>query len=329
MEKQEKRITYLDTIAGVLIIYMIFMHCCQLTHMTNSLLYKEWLSIIFSCFMGWFFYKSGMFHKEHATVKSIFLHTFKKLWRPYILFWFIGFFLNALCLYWDGDTDWTRYILSPIKQTIWDGGTNAGVLPMWFLVTLLLVRSFSSITLKFFRGYGWIFCGIIGVLLCLVHSQYEYGFLHPYYVMNFFPATFFYGLGYYMKNKQFELDVFIMALFLYLISFIYPSTVDFRVNIMKTGSLPLWYLYAPAAIIVFNFLAHKIKTNVYPFTVIGRDSMYWFLFHWPVLVIVNRLIINYTSFSGWLLLLFVFLSVIIVLTVVRPIISSTHLNKWI
>ena len=98
---------------------------------------------------------------------------------------------------------------------------------------------------------------------------------------------------------------------------------------MKTGSLPLWYLYAPAAIIVFNFLAHKIKTNVYPFTVIGRDSMYWFLFHWPVLVIVNRLIINYTSFSGWLLLLFVFLSVIIVLTVVRPIISSTHLNKWI
>ena len=112
MEKQEKRITYLDTIAGVLIIYMIFMHCCQLTHMTNSLLYKEWLSIIFSCFMGWFFYKSGMSHKEHATVKSIFLHTFKKLWRPYILFWVIGFFLNALCLYWDGDSDWTHYIIS-------------------------------------------------------------------------------------------------------------------------------------------------------------------------------------------------------------------------
>ena len=325
----EKRITYLDTIAGVLIIYMIFMHCCQFTHMTSSFLYKDLLSKIFSCFMGWFFYKSGMFHKENVTVKVMFLRTFKKLWRPYVLFWLIGYFINIICLCLDGDNNWIHYILSPIKQTIWDGGTNGGVLPMWFLVTLLLVRAFSPITLRFLRGYGWIVCGIIGVLLCLVNSRYGYGFLHPYYVVNFFPATFFYGLGYYMKNKQFELKIFVFATCLYLISFIYPSTVDFRVNTMKSGIFPLWYVYAPAAIIVFNFLAHKIQKDVYPFTIIGRDSMYWFLFHWPVLVITSRFIIKYFSFSGCTLLISVFLSIVIMLTAIRPIIRSTCLNKWI
>ena len=144
MQAQNQRKTYLDTVSGILLVYMMFTHCAQFTGTFDTKICQT-LSIAFSCFMPWFFFKSGMLHKDLPSPKDEFRYTLKKLWRPYVLFWCIGFVIHDLILYIDGDKYWVHYLLSPIKQTICDGGTNNGVLPMWFLVTLFGVRVLSTV----------------------------------------------------------------------------------------------------------------------------------------------------------------------------------------
>ena len=47
-----------------------------------------------------------------------------------------------------------------------------------------------------------IVCGLTGCLLAWYGRQYHT--IKPYYITNTFPAMFFYGMGYYMKEKQFH-----------------------------------------------------------------------------------------------------------------------------
>lgn len=319
----ENRQSYLDTLAGIFICYMIFMHCLQFTNMNDSS-FGNILGDIFSCFMAWFFFKSGMFHNWNISFKNEIVHMFNKLWRPYLLFWVIGLIINAICLYWDNDYNIIHYTLSPIKQTIWAGGSNAGALPMWFLVTLFIVKVFSHIIFKTFNGYGWILCGVIGFLLC------SYGKIHPYYITNFFPAMFFYGLGNFMKEIQFKKTlIIIIASLIYIISFLYPSGVDFQSNTLCKGDFPLWYIYATSGIIIFNYVSKKLALTIYPFTYIGESSMYWYLAHWPILVIINRLYLNYSQISELRLAFLDFFTVMALLFVIKPIFKYTSLKKWI
>ena len=292
-----KRLIYLDTAAGIFIIYMIFYHCSQFADMTNNHVFK-FLQVVFSCFMAWFFFKSGMFYKRDITVKEEFIHTLRKLWRPYILFWCIGIVVEAIKYSSIGDTNWMHYVLTPFKSSLLYGGVNNGASPMWFLVTLFAVRTLSPVMLKICNGYGWAVCGVVGAILCYINGMYGWGFIHPYYISNFFPAMFFYGLGFLMKEKQFDKEIFFIALVIYAISFAWSSMVDFQANSLTRGNAFLWYVYAPAAIVVFNYICKKVNYAVRPVTNIGRNSMWWFLAHWPVLCLSDIFYVNVCKISG-------------------------------
>lgn len=292
-----KRLIYLDTAAGIFIIYMIFYHCSQFADMTNNHVFK-FSQVVFSCFMAWFFFKSGMFYKTGIMVKEEFIHTLHKLWRPYLMFWCIGIVVEAIKYYCMGETNWVHYVLTPFKSTLLYGGVNNGALPMWFLVTLFAVRTFSPVMLKVCNGYGWVVCGVVGVILCHINGIYGWGFIHPYYISNFFPAMFFYGLGFLIKDKQFNKEIFFIALVIYAISFAWPSMVDFQANSVTRGNAFLWYVYAPAAIVVFNYICKKVNRTIRPVTNIGRNSMWWFLAHWPVLCLSDIFYVNVCEISG-------------------------------
>lgn len=53
------RLDYLDAIAGLLIVRMILGHLFQCCLLTETETYW-WMNTVFSFFMPWFFYKSGM-----------------------------------------------------------------------------------------------------------------------------------------------------------------------------------------------------------------------------------------------------------------------------
>lgn len=121
--------------------------------MDQSDFYKT-LSHVFACFMAWFFFKSGMFHKEGIGIKESFGHAWRKLLRPYLFFLIAGYIIMCIFLIVDNDTNWIHYTLSPIKQCLWGGGVHGMALPLWFLVTLLSVKSLSPWFLAHRGGCG-------------------------------------------------------------------------------------------------------------------------------------------------------------------------------
>lgn len=57
----------LDSLAGILIIYMILYHCIQHAGMQDIIRY---FTLFFFFFIAWFYYKAGMFHGK-KTVKEV------------------------------------------------------------------------------------------------------------------------------------------------------------------------------------------------------------------------------------------------------------------
>lgn len=315
----------LDTVAGLFIIYMIYMHCCQWTE-TTDMQFNHVLSSVFVSFMAWFFFKSGMFHNFQHTVKSSAISSFKKLFKPYISFFIIGYFVLISFNLWEGDTDWHHYSLSIIKQSLCDGGTHKGALHLWFLVTLFLVKSLSPAILNKFNNLGVIFMGLTGCIFALI-GKHLGGSLHPYYVFNFFPAMFFYILGNKLKEKQYCTVLFLLASLFYIVSLLSPSLVDFRSNSIIYGHYSTWLVFATSGIIVFDNITRRVLPNIPIITTIGNESIFWFVSHWFVLMVsAKSLRIFFPELTGMLLLLYVFATVMILLFIFRYLAYKTRLH---
>ena len=62
-----KRVSHIDAVSGLLIIYMIIIHVIQFSKFTTALRLLYPLSF----FMSWFFFKSGMFYKDKTHKKIL------------------------------------------------------------------------------------------------------------------------------------------------------------------------------------------------------------------------------------------------------------------
>lgn len=321
----KKRNIHLDTLGGIFVLYMIFGHCCQFAQISNMDFYNI-LSIIFNCYMPWFFFKSGMFFSKSTTAKEIFRKSINKFFRPYCVFMLIGYIGYCSTLFLKNDTNWVHYILSPVKQCLLYNGVHSWALPLWFLVTLCIVKYIAGILLR----RNLIIIGPICIIGGYIAAHINECFLEPSTWFNIFPAIFFYWLGFLFKKVQYHIVVFVLSVVLYIISFIFPSIVSFRVNQLILGSYFLWVLYASAGIVFFNNIFKKFQLNIFPFTIIGKNSLYWFLSHWFILEIIS-LIYNSFSFSidRVTLSLIYFSSVIIILALLYPFIYGSKMKSWI
>lgn len=315
----------IDTVGGLMVLYMIFGHCYNLD--LTDWNFRYFLALTFYCFMPWFFFKSGMYHRDGLTVNETWKKTFPKLCRPYVAFSIIGFipFLGKQWMV--GDVDCVHYILSQVKEIILHSA-HGGAAHLWFLVTLLLVKSFSPLVLNKLNRGGWIACGIIGWTFSWVNDNLvELSFV-PEYLMNLFPGMFFYGLGYTMRTRQYDKHIFWLSIAIFLLAYIYPSNLSFKANRMLWGSYPLFLIYASAAIVMFNNLAKIIGRNVWLLTSMGRDSMYWYCAHWMLLLVIrfvfDRFFPLLDGLSGVLL---TFITLMFLLAIMRPVAYSAHIKK--
>ncbi len=323
--QQIKRDFSIDTVGGIMIIYMILLHCLQFANSTDSFTFER-ISSFFICFMAWFFFKSGMFHHENFTFRMNFIHALDKFKRPYIMFMTIGYIVYALHLYLKNDFNWIHYVLSPLKQCLLGGGIHEGALHIWFLITLLFVKSLSPLFIDKYKQ-GWILCGIIGSFLSWI-VKHEY-ILVPYYISNFFPGMFFYGLGYHMKLYQYKNTTFIIMTSIFIVSLIFPAMVDFRSNSTIEGTYISWLFYASANIMIFNYIFKKIPYKIWPFTFIGTNSMYWFLLHWPLLMLIYMGAIElFPDIKKDQMSALLFTVLITVLSLSYPIVYKTKLKKY-
>lgn len=314
----DKRNNSLDMIAGILIVYMIVYHIlqwCNLTYVLDNVVFH-----VFSFFMFWFFFKSGMFYREKLS-KDILIWGGKRLIVPFVIFSIVGHLLLCIKLLQEGDYNWMHYVLSPIKSILLNGSLG-GNLPLWFLLSLLAVQLIFNYLSKKVNIWLVIFAGY--AIACILNIV-EYPF--PLYLANISLGIAIYGLGYKMKNVQYKNNVFFFAFVVYVVilSLCY-SSIDFRANQVAKGLYWIACLYAISGCIIINYLFSLVKVRLKMLEYIGRHSMNYYVMHWPILLLCS--IILGKSTSGWNLFVIMGVSCMCIMPIIELLVYSFH-GGWI
>lgn len=314
----DKRNNSLDMIAGIFIVYMIVLHIlqwCNLTYVFGNVVFH-----VFSFFMFWFFFKSGMFYREKLS-KDIIIGGCKRLIVPFVIFSIVGHLLLCIKLLQEGDYNWMHYVLSPIKSILLNGSL-AGNLPLWFLLTLLAVQLIFNYLSKKVNIWFVVFVGYsIACILNMVAIPL------PLYFANIALGIATYGFGYKMKNVLYKNNVFYFGFVVYIVilSLCY-SSIDFRVNQVAKGFYLTACLYAISECVIINYLFSLTKVRLKKLEYIGRHSMNYYVMHWPILLLCS--IIVGKSISGWNLFIIMGVSCMCIMPIIELLVYSFH-GEWI
>lgn len=313
-----KRDSSLDTIAGIMTIYMIYSHICPwvgispLPHVGQFLFF----------FMAWFFYKSGMFF-HNISFSECYKKGIQRLIIPYIIFSIIGWFMFFIRDVIKQEIT-EQYFINSLRQILHEGAV-AGNAPLWFLFTLFCVRIIFYLVHKL-KQYSVIlicFSGILAYILNFWHIK-DY-----YWISNICSGLFFFGCGYILRNAQYNKYLFIISIITYIGIIIYiPTFVDFRSNTFTKGNYIAWILSSLAGIITFNNIFKYIPVRFKLLNNIGKDSMSYYVTHWIILSITYVLFFEFIEQEEkkiWFILYLVFL---ILLLPLANVLFKTKKLRW-
>lgn len=195
----------------------------------------------------------------------------------------------------------------PISETLYselrlllDEGSTEGNKPLWYLVSLFVVRLLYTIYGKF-KINPYVF-GLGLILLSTVLYYTHVGI--PLYVLNIITGLFFFLAGNVLKDKQYSNKVLFASIVLFLLSLLCYSGVDMRANRLIAGYYPIWFVFATSGCVISNNIAKLIPNRFIQhhrnyITLIGRESMGLYVSHWPVLLIFLLIIEQLTDFSAF------------------------------
>ena len=287
-----QRAIHLDILAGVLIVYMVYVHICQLFQYDNNVCFKC-LQHIFGFFMPWFFFKGGMFYHDGLTTQII-KSGFRRLITPYILWTSIGVAILSIIRYYHGiPFDFLRCVKGSVGCMLLTGSVR-GNLPLWFLLTLFCSRILFHLSRKCkLPSVVVLVACFIGGFLCN-----KFSIDTPKYLANTLTGTMFYAGGYLLRSKQYNryYTIFSFVIFIAINYFAY-TYVGIRNNKVLDGYYLLWPLFSFSGIILFNnvfSLIENYRENllivVKPLAYIGVHSLLIYVIHWPILLVLKELI---------------------------------------
>lgn len=280
-----KRNDAIDSVAGLLIIYMVFTHIMQIFGFADLKVY----AILQNClyfFMPWFFFKAGMFYRKDDNKVAI-KKSIKRLIKPFIFYSLIGhlfYCIIYICKY--GSI--SLITIFPVDALL-KYGSIEGNLPLWFLLSLFICR----IILNYLVNLGiknYTIAILILIIICILHFV---RIKYPFYISNSMTGLLFMCMGnMYVQNKKYTNSSLLLltCAFIYICSLFYPSFVDMRSNTLIYGSYYLWLLYSVSGVILINgiggnFILRKIRLNV-----VGYYSMEIYCIHWIVLILLKAFI---------------------------------------
>lgn len=275
---------YIDTVAGIMILVMVLGHYTTLSGSTIDL-HLEYLGF----FMPWFFYKSGLFFKEKRIKDSLIADAKKLLW-PFITFTFLGWILNCVHLYLRNDYNIVHYILTPPKELLL-GATTAGNEPLWFLVTLFIVKNICNVASVYKIPSNFVLLISFLLSVSLFYSKLNM----PDYIANSCTGLYFYVIGREMKvlnNAGGLISNGIVILAYVCILFFAMPLVDMRVNSLVQGNYLLWFVYAPCACYAINLLVKHIHYSFPILSWIGKNSMVLYVTHWLIFLIISIILLG-------------------------------------
>ena len=288
--KMVKRDYSLDSVCGVLILYMIFHHSSQFSGTTNDILYTTATRLL-GFFMAWFYFKSGMFHKTQKSVKNVIASNCRKFLVPFFVYTIIGEFVRFFFeLRSDIHTDIAPFLYSSLVSIIRRSSTT-GNMALWFLLSLFFVKCIVSVFERFSLPMFSMcifslafFLPTRTLVLSLIDPK------TPWVLWQVSLGMFFYSAGCCLKNIQYTRPLFVLSLFVYVILLIFcRSSIDFRSGNLTHGYYTLYMIQSIAGIITFNNIFKLEWLQIPMFKSIGKDSLYYYSLHWIVLTVVVNL----------------------------------------
>ena len=236
-------------------------------------------------FMPWFFYKSGQFF-EKQNVKDLWKKDWNKLIKNFVIWSLVGYVFYLLFGLLNHSITLRSATYSIIRGLFLEGNIPVNE-PLWFLLTLFIVRLIANLVLPTLKEqYCWLRIAVI-ILVGYVISYLAYYFnfrLLPDWVANSAAGLSFFALGYALKEYEKRLYLIIPCLVIYVTCCCYGfSMVDMIFNKLLSGYYMLWLPTAFCSIIVFNSLCkiiYKYFGNIRLIESIGQHAMPIYVTHY-------------------------------------------------
>lgn len=320
-----KRIVYLDIITGLLIIHMVWGHILRFANWVNTDLY-HYSSLLFTFFMPWFFFKSGMF--LHSDFLKMTQSSVKSLLVPFVEFSLLGILVKTgIDLFMDGDFTICHSVIENLRFLFWNGSFS-GNQPLWFLLSLCVVRILGSLILKLSSSTDFGGIMLVAISVCaFAMAFFLRGKICPLIFQNCSSGLFFLLMGYLLRNVQFKTAIGIASLILYIqICSLCPVVIDMRGNCVEYGSYAIWPFSCLAGIIAINNLFKRTQISCTFLSRLGENSLFVYVWHWIPLILFqfvnNTLLRVHKPVELLLLYSFVCVSFLIVLYGIRFIIAK-------
>lgn len=278
MSSPNSRNETFDQVTGIYILWMIAIHAIQWSNLPGSLFQSALENSLFAL-MPWFYAKSGFFHSP--TRRSFFAEIqrgTKTLLIPFAFWYIIGFLIGIFPTLSSNRPLWWKLFLTPIL-TVAQTGQAFGNDPVWFLLSLFLVKIFASQALRI-KQWKWISASFL-VIGWLFSSQQR---LLPLGMQSFFLGFFFYSLGYGLQNSRFpsfNTRWILLAFAGWIgIQIFIPSNVDFRINHPTNGLYLVFVLASLATMLLISRACKLFPSRIFQW--FGKKSMYFFVIHWLI-----------------------------------------------
>ena len=111
----QSRETYIDTVAGLLVLHMMMTHAIQWAHLTETDSTYLFFQLLLGFFMLWFCFKAGLFFKTKPMRKLI-ESSYYRLIIPFLIFSAVGYITWSCKMLLEGETNWKQFVYLPVKQ---------------------------------------------------------------------------------------------------------------------------------------------------------------------------------------------------------------------
>lgn len=268
----KNRDSYIDNVAGVMILTMLVLHITVQAGVYRP--YGYWLIHATYFFMAWFFFKAGMYHKKGKGILHILRNGFNRLLLPFFIFVVVGFIIRSLLAKPVG------FHLSFLGIYLIQNESLPGSEALWFLPSLLACRLFFELI----PSYRIVRSIVFSLTIMTHYALLTYTNALPIWIYNIPLGFAFYLMGSLISDKQYDNEAFLLAIIIYAILFGTHIGIDIR-----TGEINPYissFVYCVVGCIMFNNLFKRYTKLCNPILHwIGTNSMSIYVFHWPLLMI--------------------------------------------
>ena len=321
------RDTSLDCVGGIMTLSVIISHCLAFdpaleTSLAGKLLYDG----CFLCMIPWFFFKGGMFFSNGPIAKTL-LNGLSRLMLPYVAISLLSLIvfcaMKGLLEGTEGLRSFCNSITDPLKRT----GAVFVNTPLWFLLSLFLVRLFFALS------QSWGIPNLITLIVSFTSSYFLYRINLPIgsYFENIALGLSYFTAGNMMKDRQYHDSFFLLSIAFCLVFIIYSLATDSVSGVFMHNSYTPFFLtnvYSFLGCCLFNNLFKRYShINAPMLAKIGKASMSYYVFHYLIIGILVYLNMRYFFLSSHVLIAILVSSLAILLPLLARLFSAPSL-KW-